>query len=56
MSLRIALSDAITPPRLTALLAQCRQEEPEVDIRLFEVPPSKQIHGLRDDLYDDVAA
>jgi DNA-binding transcriptional LysR family regulator len=50
--LRIALSDGITPPRLTALLAQCRQEEPEVDIRLFEVPLSKQIRGLNDDLYD----
>lgn len=50
--LRVALSDGITPPRLTALLAQCRQEEPEVDIRLFEVPLSKQIRGLHDDLYD----
>lgn len=50
--LRIALSDGITPPRLTALLAQCRQEEPDVDIRLFEVPLSKQIRGLHDDLYD----
>lgn len=50
--LRIALSDGITPSRLTALLAQCRHEEPEVDIRLFEVPLSKQIRGLQDDLYD----
>ncbi|EQA90422.1 D-alanyl-D-alanine endopeptidase [Burkholderia pseudomallei MSHR338] len=50
--LRIALSDAIALPRLTALLAQCRQEEPEVDIRLFEMPLSKQIRGLHDDLYD----
>ena len=30
--LRIALSDGITPSRLPALLALCRQEEPEVDI------------------------
>lgn len=50
--LRIALSDGITPPRLTALLAQCREDEPEVDVRLFEVPLSKQIRGLHDDLYD----
>jgi DNA-binding transcriptional LysR family regulator len=50
--LRVALSDGITPPRLTALLAQCRQEEPEVDIRLFTVPLSQQIRGLQDDLYD----
>ena len=50
--LRIALSDGITPSRLPTLLALCRQEEPEVDIRLFEVPLSQQIKGLRDDLYD----
>lgn len=50
--LRIALSDGITPPRLPTLLALCRQEEPEVDIRLFQVPLSQQIKGLQDDLYD----
>lgn len=50
--LRIALSDGITPSRLPALLAMCRQEEPEVDLRLFEVPLSQQIKGLHDDLYD----
>ncbi|MGB3070243.1 MAG: TrbI/VirB10 family protein [Ottowia sp.] len=50
--LRVALSDGITPLRLPALLALCRQEEPEVDIRLFEVPLSQQIKGLREDLYD----
>ena len=50
--LRIALSDGITPSRLPALLAMCRQEEPEVDIRLFQVPLSQQIKGLQDDLYD----
>ncbi|RPX18572.1 LysR family transcriptional regulator [Pseudomonas aeruginosa] len=50
--LRIALSDGITPSRLSALLAMCRQEEPEVDIRLSQVPLSQQIKGLLDDLYD----
>ncbi|RLK57634.1 DNA-binding transcriptional LysR family regulator [Stenotrophomonas rhizophila] len=50
--LRVALSDGITPSRLSSLLALCRQDEPEVDIRLFEVPLSQQIKGLRDDLYD----
>ncbi len=50
--LRVALSDGITPPRLAALLAQCRQDEPEVEVRLFEVPLSQQIRGLHDDLYD----
>lgn len=50
--LRIALSDGITPSRLPALLALYRQEEPEVEIRLFEVPLSQQIKGLQSDLYD----
>ncbi|SFX80596.1 LysR family transcriptional regulator [Azotobacter vinelandii] len=50
--LRIALSDGITPSRLPALLALCRQEEPEVEIRFFEVPLAQQIKGLHDDLYD----
>src|SRR3546814_19417309 len=36
----------------SALLALCRQEEPEVEIRFFEVPLSQQIKGLHDDLYD----
>lgn len=50
--LRIALSDGITPSRLPALLARCREEDPEVEIRLFEVPLAQQIQGLHDDLYD----
>ncbi|MER1003944.1 LysR substrate-binding domain-containing protein [Pseudomonas aeruginosa] len=50
--LRIALSDGITPSRLPTLLAMCRQEEPEIDIRLFQVPLSQQIKGLQGDLYD----
>ena len=50
--LRVALSDGITPSRLPSLLALCRQEEPEVDLRFFEVPLSQQIKGLHDDLYD----
>ena len=31
--------------RLPALLALCREEEPEVEIRFFEVPLSQQIKG-----------
>ncbi|SDM51382.1 DNA-binding transcriptional regulator, LysR family [Oryzisolibacter propanilivorax] len=50
--LRIALSDGITPLRLPSLLAQCREEDPEVEVRLFEVPLAQQIKGLHDDLYD----
>ena len=50
--LRVALSDGITPSRLSALLVLCRQEEPEVEIRFFEVPLSQQIKGLHSDLYE----
>jgi len=50
--LRVALSDGITPTCFTALLALCRQEEPDIEIRLFEVPLCQQIKGLHDDLYD----
>lgn len=50
--LRLALSDGIVPSRLATLLAQNRAEEPEVEIRLFHVPFSQQVRGLRNDLYD----
>jgi|SRR3990167_422758 len=50
--LRVALSDGVTPSRLPALLARCREEDPEVEIRLFEVPLCQQIKGLYDDSYD----
>jgi len=50
--LRVALSDGITPSLLPTLLALCRKEEPEVEIRFSEVPLSHQIKGLHDDLYD----
>lgn len=50
--LRVALSDGVTPSRISALLALCHQEEPEIEIRFFEVPLSQQIKGLHGDLYD----
>lgn len=50
--LRIALSDGITPSRLPTLLARSREEEPEVEIRLLEVPLDQQLRGLHEDLYD----
>ena len=50
--LRIALSDGVTPTRLSTLLARCREEDPEVEMRLFEVPLGLQIKGLHEDLYD----
>src|SRR2546427_6093706 len=42
----------ITPSRFSTFLALCRQEEPEIEIRLSEVPLTQQIKGLHDDLYD----
>lgn len=51
-TLRIALSDGIAPARLAALLARCRVEEPEVEVRLFQTSLAQQVKGLRDDLYD----
>jgi DNA-binding transcriptional LysR family regulator len=51
-TLRIAVSGGIVPSRLAALLAQCRAEEPEVEIRLFQTPLAQQLKGLRSDLYD----
>jgi DNA-binding transcriptional LysR family regulator len=50
--LRIALSDGIAQPRLSSLLVRCRVEDPEVDIRLFEIPLAQQVKGLRNGLYD----
>jgi DNA-binding transcriptional LysR family regulator len=50
--LRIALSDGIAQSRISALLANCRTEEPEVEIRLSETSLSQQIKGLNTDLFD----
>lgn len=50
--LRIAVSDGIAQPRISALLARCREEEPEVEIRLSEVSLSQQIKGMNSDLFD----
>ncbi|NIJ75516.1 DNA-binding transcriptional LysR family regulator [Xanthomonas campestris] len=46
-SLRIAVSDGAIDPRLAAFLACCREEEPEIEIRLSEVPLAEQLRGLR---------
>ncbi|MDF8361259.1 LysR family transcriptional regulator [Achromobacter anxifer] len=46
-SLHIAVSDGALDPRLSALLARCRAEEPEIEVRLSEVPLAEQLRGLR---------
>ncbi len=50
--LRIALSEGISQTRLATLLTRCREEEPDTEIRLYEVPLAQQIKGLESDLYD----
>lgn len=50
--LRVALSDGIQTAGFSSFLALCREEDPDVDMRLFEVPLSDQIKGLHDELYD----
>ena len=44
---RIAVSDGAIDLRLSQFLARCREEEPEIEIRLIEVPLSEQLRGLR---------
>jgi len=46
-TLRIAISDGTVDQRLSAFLARCREEEPEIEIRLTEVPLVEQLRGLR---------
>lgn len=45
--LRIAVSDGAIDPRLSEFLARCREEEPELEIRVSEVPLAEQLRGLR---------
>ncbi|WP_418648330.1 LysR family transcriptional regulator [Thauera butanivorans] len=51
-SLRIAVSDGAVDPRLSSFLARCREEEPEVEIRLTEVPLAEQLRGLRTGIFE----
>lgn len=46
-SLHITISDGAIDPRLSTFLARCRAEEPEIEIRLTEMPLTEQLHGLR---------
>ena len=46
-SIRIAISDGAIDPRLSAFLARCRVEEPEIEIRLSELPLADNLRGLR---------
>lgn len=50
--LRLAIAPGVPSPRLSALLALQRDEEPEVAISFFEVSNDKLATGLDDDRYD----
>lgn len=51
-TLRIALSGGLGPARLSELLALCRDEAPDVQVRLFELPLDRLMSGLNADLFD----
>lgn len=44
---RIAISDGSVDRRLTTFLARFREEAPEIEIQLSEVPVAEQLRGLR---------
>ncbi len=50
--LRVAISDALAQPRMTELFALCRDEEPEVEIRVFEMPVAQLLKALQQDEID----
>ena len=50
--LRIALCDSMVQPRIATLLARSREDEPELEIRVFELPFAQQLKMLHDDLLD----
>ncbi len=45
--LRIAVPRGCIDPRLSSFLARCREEDPEVELRLTEAPLAEQLRGLR---------
>jgi DNA-binding transcriptional LysR family regulator len=51
-TLRIGLSGNVGRTRLASLLALCRQEAPEVSVRLTELPLSQLLRGLDAGLFD----
>ena len=51
-TLRIGLAGDIGRKRLASVLALCREEAPQVSIRLTEVPRAQLVHGLKDHLFD----
>jgi DNA-binding transcriptional LysR family regulator len=50
--LRIAICDGMAQTRIATLLARSREDEPELEIRVLELPFARQLKMLRDDLLD----
>ena len=50
--LRIGICDSLAQPRIASLLARSREDEPELEIRVFEMPFAQQLKGLHNDLLD----
>ncbi len=50
--LRIAICDSLAQPRIATLLARSREDEPELEIRVFELPFAQQLKMLHNDLLD----
>jgi DNA-binding transcriptional LysR family regulator len=50
--LRIGVTDRLAQPRLTTLLARCREEEPLTEIRIIEMTVSEMIKALNYDQID----
>ncbi|WP_191833362.1 LysR family transcriptional regulator [Pseudomonas fluorescens] len=50
--LRIGLADSLAHPRLTKLLARCREEEPLTEVRIIEMPFSEMVKALAHDQID----
>ncbi|TRO24476.1 LysR family transcriptional regulator [Ectopseudomonas mendocina] len=50
--LRIALTDGLAQPRLTQLLARCREEEPLTEVRIVEMTVKEMVNALGHDQID----
>ncbi|HCE6398067.1 MULTISPECIES: LysR family transcriptional regulator [Pseudomonas] len=50
--LRIGLTDSLAQPRLTRLLARCREEEPLTEVRIFEMTVKEMMTALSHDQID----
>lgn len=50
--LRIGLADGLAQPRLTKLLARCREEEPRTEVRITEMTVSEMLQALNHDVID----